>query len=160
MGFDDRMSDVRGAYERLRMLPLDSPLAQYAENVVFHIAGAHPLSGDYVGVDAVRCYLVKVAEVSAGQGGFTINSLFTDETGDLVLVAGTAFNNGAEPFFRPIVHLLRFSAGQLVEFWDNPFDQAAEDAFWRTQVPTQRTPQSRGPTTTGARPTPARPSRL
>lgn len=157
MSFGERIAAVRGAYEQSQMFPLDSPSVQYAENVVFHIAGAHPLSGDYVGVDAVRCYLAKVTEVSAGQGGFTVNSVFTDETGDLVLVEGTAFNNGAEPFFRTIVHLLRFSAGQLVEFWDNPFDQAAEDAFWRTQVPTRRIPRSRGPT---AHPAPARPSRV
>jgi hypothetical protein len=66
-----------------------------------------------------------------------VTSAFTDESGDLLLVEGTAFH-GDEPFVRTIVHLIRLRDGMVAEFWDNPFDQRAEDRFWSARVPAQR----------------------
>jgi hypothetical protein len=148
-----RIDHVRAAYARFQD-HRDPSSSAYGEGVVFHIAGAHPLSGDHVGVEAVTSYLARISAVSSDHSGFTITSIFTDETGDLVLVEGTAYHGGEEPFVRTIVHLLRFSHGKLVEFWDNPFDQPAEDAFWRARIPAQRDRRSQRPGGVGLQPAP------
>jgi ketosteroid isomerase-like protein len=135
MPTDSRTEAVRRVYADFRRDP-DRYFARFADDVVFHIAGHHPLSGDYTGLPAVRRYLEALAEVG---GGFTVTAVFTDETGDMVLVEGTAFH-GDEPFVRTVVHLLRLEDGLLAEFWDNPFDQVAEDRFWRSRIPAQRSP--------------------
>jgi hypothetical protein len=60
---------------------------------------------------------------------------------NLLLVEGIA-RSGRPAFVRPMVHVLRSQEGRLREFWDYPFDQRAEDAFWSAyapgRVPTQR----------------------
>ncbi len=107
------------------------------ENVVFHVSGGHPLSGDYVGVREVRRYLTSLKEATGGRGGFSVTSAFADDTGDEILVEGTAFH-GEGPYVRTIVHRLRVAGGKVVEFRDHPFDQQAEDRFWSARVPAQR----------------------
>lgn len=132
----DRADAVREAYATF---PADSePVWELcADDVVLHIAGDHPLSGDYVGLDAARGYVTAVIDATHGRGGFSVTSVFTDDAGELLLVEGTAFH-GEEPFVRTVVHLLRFADDRLVELWENPFDQRAEDRFWSARIPPQR----------------------
>lgn len=51
----------------------------------------------------------------------------------VALVQGTAVDQERE-FTRPIIHIFRAVDGRIAEFWDNPFDQYAEDDFWTTAV--------------------------
>lgn len=145
---DALTESVRAAYARLLEDP-DRAGALMSADVVFHVAGAHPLSGDHVGRDAVCRYLAAVTDAAHGRGGFSVTSAFADDSGDLLLVEGTAFH-GEEPFVRTIVHLIRLRGGMVVEFWDNPFDQRAEDRFWAAQVPRQRARSTRGRRSQGA----------
>ena len=143
-----RTREVRNVYSASAEGDFGPLLGLYADAITFHVAGQHPLAGDYQGREAVQGYLRAVASTAGGRSGFAVTSAFTDETEDLVLVEGTAFH-GDPPFVRPVVHLLRFEDGRVVEFWDNPFDQAAEDRFWRSRtIPAQRdrrTPRPGGP---------------
>lgn len=119
-----------------------------ADDIVFHIAGSHPLSGSHRGTAAVRGYLDAVQRVPGDHPGYTVTSVLEDRDNDLVLVEGTV-RSGDPVFERTVVHLLRFRAGLLVELWDYPFDQQAEDRFWcehvMRAVPGQRRPESTPP---------------
>lgn len=119
-----------------------------AEDIVFHVAGTHPLSGSYFGVDAVRTYIEAVRRVPGDHPGFTVASVLTDHHRDLLLVEGTA-RHGDPAFVRTVVHVLRLRDGMLAEYWDYPFDQGAEDAFWRSalpgRIPVQRTVPAEAP---------------
>ena len=42
--------------------------ALYSPDVVFHVSGRHPLSGDYLGLDSAFGYMLKVGEITEGQG--------------------------------------------------------------------------------------------
>lgn len=144
---DTLTESVRAAYTRFLRDP-DQVWDLLSPDVVFHVAGAHPLSGDHVGREAVRRYVAAVTEAAHGRGGFSVTSAFVEDSGELLLVEGTAFH-GEEPFVRTIVHLIRLRDGVVVEFWDNPFDQPAEDRFWTSQIPGQRSRRGGGrqPTT-------------
>ena len=127
---------VRYAYQAFAEDPA-SMWALFDDDVVFHISGDHPLSGDHVGITEVRRYLAAVREATGGRGGFSVTSAFTDDTGAEILVEGTAFH-GDGPYVRTVVHRLRLAGGKLAEFRDHPFDQQAEDRFWSARVPAQR----------------------
>ena len=118
---DTLTETVREAYAGFLLDP-EQAWSRLSPDVVFHVAGNHPLSGDHVGVEAVRRYVADVTRATNGRGGFSVTSAFTDDSGELLLVEGTAFH-GDEPFVRTILHLLRLEDGVVVEFWDNPFDQ-------------------------------------
>jgi ketosteroid isomerase-like protein len=45
---------------------LDTVMDQMADDVVWHVGGDHPLSGDYHGKGAVRAWNERVAELTAG----------------------------------------------------------------------------------------------
>jgi hypothetical protein len=73
--------------------------------------------------------MVEVARISGGRGGFEVQQLFANGEYGMAIVEGTAYN-GDFAFARGIVHVARLVDGRLVEYWDNPFDQYAEDEFW------------------------------
>jgi ketosteroid isomerase-like protein len=135
MDRDARAEVVRqayGAYTAGDRAPL---WALLAPEVTFHVAGDHPLSGDYRGADAVQGYLATIERLNGGTGGATLDTVFADETGELVLLESTTHHDGHA---RSIGHVLRFEDDRLVELWDNPADPEAEDRYWRARVPTQQ----------------------
>ncbi len=127
---------VRQAYQALAADP-ELLWEWLREDAVFHISGDHPLSGDYVGRAEISRYLAAVAEATGGRGGFSVTSAFADDTGDELLVEGTAFH-GDGPYVRTVLHRVRLVEGKVAEFRDHPFDQQSEDRFWSARVPTQR----------------------
>jgi ketosteroid isomerase-like protein len=120
---------LRAGYQAYADSDLTTLSALYGDDVVFHVSGHNPLSGDYDGKDAVFGYMLQVGEITGGNGGFEVESLFADEETAIAIVVGTAYFGDRE-FRRRIVHVNRFAGGQVREFWDVPFDQHAEDEFW------------------------------
>lgn len=128
---DPTQAFMEDAYLAFAKLDIDAIAAMFAEEVVFHVAGRHPLAGDYRGPDEVLGYFAAVLSTTGGKGGFTVRSLMSDGELGIALVDGTAHDRD-RAFTRPIVHVFRVVEHQLVEFWDNPFDQFGEDEFWTT----------------------------
>ena len=97
------------------------------EDLVLHVPGNHPLSGEYRGKDQMWGYLAKVAEVAGDRpGGYAVHALTTDDEGHgVALLEGTI-----RDFTRPVVHVWHIHDGRATEFWEASLDQAAEDAFW------------------------------
>jgi len=137
---DEYVDRVRAAYKALDAGRFDAAFDGLDEDVVMHIAGDHPLSGTYRGKEGIRTYVDALEEATEGTSGFTVLSVMVDEAAERVLVEGTAYTGREHPFVRTMVHQLRFDGGRVVEVWQRPFDQAAEDKFWRRQVPPQREP--------------------
>jgi len=126
---DTTRTFMEKAYTAYAAYDIDTIVTLFADDVVFHVAGRHPLAGDLRGPDEVLGYFAKVSSISGGRGGFTVRSLFTHAELGVALVDGTA-HDGDREFSRPIIHVFRVVDDRVVEFWDNPFDQHAEDEFW------------------------------
>jgi ketosteroid isomerase-like protein len=119
---------IRSLYDAYSALDIPAIDALLADNYAMHVSGQHPLSGDHRGKPAVWAYLGKVAEVSAGQGGFDVHSITTDGDGHAVaLLTGTI-----RDFVRPVIHVFHLRDGLITEFWDAYPDAQAEDEFWRS----------------------------
>ena len=130
-GDESTLALMEKAYKAYAELDIGTIVTLFADSVVFHIAGRHPLAGDHNGPEAVLGYLAAVSAISSGGGGFVVQSLLTNATLGVALVEGTAVHQERE-FTRPIVHIFHAVDGRVAEFWDNPFDQHAEDDFWTT----------------------------
>ena len=135
---DEYVARVRAAYDALNAGRFDAALSTMDDDVVLHIAGDHPLSGTYRGRRGLGEYLHRLQGATEAPGVYRVVSVLVDESSGDVLVEGTAHHGGEEPFVRTIVHQLRFDEGRIVEVWERPFDQAAENRFWRRRVPPQR----------------------
>ncbi|MFN7968505.1 MAG: nuclear transport factor 2 family protein [Acidimicrobiia bacterium] len=126
---------MRACYDAFARKDLDAIVALHHSDAIYHVAGTHPLAGDKVGIEAVLTYMLEVSQISGGRGGFVVEQVASDGDIAFSMAVGTAYH-GDSPFSRPIVHLARFDAGRVAEFWDLPLDQRAEDEFWTGAVAT------------------------
>jgi len=123
---DDTTALLRRAYTAYDAMDIAAIDALMTEDHVIHVAGHHPLAGDYVGKQAAWSYLGRVAEISQGRGGFEVHAITADDDGHgVALLTGTI-----QDFVRPVIHIWHVRDGQLSELWDASLDQRAEDAFW------------------------------
>ncbi len=120
---------MRATYLAYAEMDLEAIVKAHHEDVAYHVAGHGPLSGDKVGRDAVLAYMIEISTLTGGRGGFEIRSLAADRDVGMALVRATAWA-GQEEFIRDVVHVARISERQIIEFWDSPLDQYAEDDFW------------------------------
>ena len=104
------------------------------EDVLCHVTGAHPFSGDYRGVAEI-VELLRAMDEAGGDHSFTVTNVMSDDTGSQVLVEGVARHGS---FARHVINRLRYDGELLAELWLKPLDQRAEDEFWRGRVPHQR----------------------
>jgi ketosteroid isomerase-like protein len=118
-------SVVRSLYDAYAAMDVATIDGLLVEDYVMHVSGGHPLS--HSGKPAVWAYLGKVAEVVAGNGGFDVHSVTTDEEGHAVaLLTGTI-----RDYVRPVIHVFHLRDGKITEFWDAYPNAEREDAFWR-----------------------------
>jgi hypothetical protein len=99
------------------------------DDVLWHVGGNHPLSGDYRGRQAVLDYFAKVQNLTTqtlnldpieilaggGFGAIFLRVRAEREGKDLDVTMAEAF---------------RAEGGQLAEFWATADDQEAVDRFW------------------------------
>lgn len=132
MNRDETTAVVRSAYDAYAAMDIAAMEALLTDDHTIHVAGHHPLSGDYAGKQAVWGYLARVAEIGQGNGGFAVHAVTADDEGQgVALLIGTI-----RDFVRPVIHIWHVRDGQLAELWDASMDQQAEDAFW-THATTQ-----------------------
>ena len=123
---EETIAVARRAYDAYASMDIAAMDALMTDEHVVHVAGHHPLSGEYRGKQAVWGYLGRVAEISGGRGGFDVHAITADDDGHAVaLLTGTI-----RDFVRPVIHVWHVRGGQLAEMWDASLDQQAEDAFW------------------------------
>ena len=124
---------LRNGYRAYAESDMATLSALYSPDVVFHVSGRHPLSGDYLGLDSAFGYMLKVGEITEGRGGFEVETALADDDTVVAVVTGVAWSKDTE-FRRRIMHVYRIENGQVREFWDLPYDQHAEDEFWTKAV--------------------------
>jgi ketosteroid isomerase-like protein len=101
----------------------------FADDVVWHIAGRSPVSGDYVGKEQIFGFFGKLQELSQGTSKVEVHDLLADDEHGVAIVTESATRDGRN-FEGRTVHVLHLSGGKVTEFWDAHIDQASADEFW------------------------------
>jgi uncharacterized protein len=100
-----------------------------AEDILWHVGGKHPLSGDYRGVEAVLDYYAKVREQTGGTLTLeAVDILANDDHGGVFMrVRGEREGKTIDV---ELAEALTFDAsGRWVEYWALADEQEKVDAF-------------------------------
>lgn len=97
-----------------------------ADDVVWHVPGAHPMAGDLRGLEAVVAWLVRLRAL-----GFTLreHDVFGNDAHVCALSVMGARRPGVEVETR-VVSVFHFRDGRQVERWIHPEDPVAWDAIF------------------------------
>lgn len=119
---------VRSVYEAFGRGDMEGLFNTFTDDIVFHVPGNTPLSGDHRGKEQLSRFFQNVGERSAG----TIRLEVHDVVGSDQHVVGLANISGqpkGQPLSYHVVHVWHVRDGKLAEMWEHP-EQAGFDAFW------------------------------
>ena len=120
---------LRKGYEAYSAGDLETIDGLFDDEIVWHVAGRGPLSGDYHGKEEVFGFFGKIMELSGGTAKLDVHDIVANDEHGVVLLTSTASREGRD-FSGTDVHVFHIRDGKTVEFWDSPTDQYAVDEFW------------------------------
>jgi ketosteroid isomerase-like protein len=101
----------------------------FADDILWHVPGRNPLSGDYRGKEQVFALFGKLAEQTGGTFHAEVHDLLANDTHGVGLVTVTA-TRGDRSLTVNQVNVLHLRDGKVTEGWIASTDQQAEDEFW------------------------------
>ena len=108
----------------------DAMGAALADDAVWHVGGAHRLSGDYRGRDAILDYFETVWMETADTMKLAPLEVMANDRHGAAFLHVTAERHG-QPLDVVLAEEFRFDEdGRILEFWAHANDQAAIDRFW------------------------------
>jgi len=101
----------------------------FAENVVWHAAGASPISGEYRGRDAVFTLFRRITELSGGTFQIEVHTVLADDEHGVALTRPTASREGKR-LRAQSVNVFHVRDGRITEVWQASEEQPVIDDFW------------------------------
>jgi uncharacterized protein len=120
---------LRRGYAAYGSGDMDTINELFADDVVWHVAGRSPLSGDYNGKEQVFGFFAKLQEMSEGTSKVEVHDLLANDEHGVAVVTESATRSGRN-YEGNATHVLHLRDGQVTEFWDAHTDQYAADEFW------------------------------
>ena len=109
---------------------LDALRDFYGEDVLWHVAGRHSLSGDYRGRDALFDYFRKASELTGNSLRLHPLSILASDRHTAMFTRVTGERDG-KTLDVVLAQVLRVGPdGRWTEYWAVADDQDAVDAFW------------------------------
>ena len=102
----------------------------FADDVVWHVAGAHPLSGDYVGRDALVEYFLRARDESAATLKLEPSGILASDRHVAIFLRATGERDGKTLDVEMAETISVGADGLWTEFAAMPDDQASVDEFW------------------------------
>ena len=120
---------LRGDYEAFSKGDLDHVMATFTDDVVAHIAGHSPISGEYRGKDGIQGFFGQLFELTGGTFAVEVHAVIADDGHGAVLSKQTGQREG-RTLSSNAVELFHLRDGKISEFWSLVEDLDALDAFW------------------------------
>jgi len=121
---------LREAISTFNSGDFDAYREYFTEDVVWHVAGNHPLSGDYRGRDAIFEYFQKVRDMTGGGLRSEPQDVLADDAHGGVFTRVTA-TRGDRRLDVVLAQAYRINPdGKFTEYWALADDQDAVNAFW------------------------------
>jgi uncharacterized protein len=123
--------ELAAAYQADGTVDLGRLVPQLHPDVVLHVPGEQPLSGDHQGLTAIAAFLVGSREVTvAGERIDRVDTLVGDDHVALLVHVSGERADGRR-LDNVTIHLARLDeAGLITDIWFHNRDQAHVDAFW------------------------------
>ena len=101
----------------------------FAADVVWHLPGDNPISGDHKGRHAVFAVFAKVAELTGGTFKIELHDVLANDEHAVALTRATASRQGKQinVLESAIYHVMN---GKVTEFWSFSQDQRLNEEFW------------------------------
>jgi uncharacterized protein len=101
----------------------------FADDIVWHVGGRSPITGEYKGKSAVFGFFAQLAERTNGTFRLDLHDVLANDEHAVALATVTAErdgktlrDNGAQVF--------HVQGGKVTESWFHPGDEYASDDFW------------------------------
>ena len=124
---------IRCAYGAFSRGDMEGVFALFAKDILWHVPGRGPLSGDYRGHVEVQGFFQHFMELSSGTFRLQVDHILAE--GDLVVVLCTdKAQRGNLSKTSQQVHVWTVRDGYAATFREYQGDQQSEDEFWSASV--------------------------
>lgn len=120
---------VRRGYEAFSKGDMDTLATLMSEDVIWHVPGSNPLSGDKKGRDDTFAYFGQLMERSGGTLKIDLHDIVGGDEHVVGLHHDSAEREGKTLDSNEIL-IFHVSNGQIVEAWEQYPDLAEFDKFW------------------------------
>ena len=120
---------LRKGYEAFDKGDMATITDLFAENVVWHVPGDSPISGEHRGRDAVFAVFAKTGQLSGGTFKIELHDVLANDEHAVALTRAAGSRQGKQlnSLDTDVYHM---SNGKVTEFWSFAEDQRATDEFW------------------------------
>lgn len=126
----DRVQRLREGYDAFGRGDLEALRRLFAPDIVWHVVGNNPLSGDYRGIDAVFEFFGKVFTETGGTFKNDVHDVLANDSHGVAMVRQSGERSGNK-LDTNAVHVVHYNdQGQIVESWILPEKATESDAFW------------------------------
>jgi ketosteroid isomerase-like protein len=119
---------IRQAWLAVANSDIDTLMALWADDIVWHVTGNNPWKGDHVGHEAVLEYLAQVGEAGDAYDTTLESVLANDEYA--AAVCHVSSKRGDRVLEVDQVLFGRFEGRRIKEIWTLSLDPSAVDRFW------------------------------
>jgi len=124
---------IQSAYDAFFRGDVETAIASFADDILWHVPGRGPLSRDYRGHAEVLGFFGHFNELSGGTFRVQVEEVLAQ--GDRVVVLCTeSAQRGGRSWSSPQVHVWTVKNGKATVFWQYQGDQQAEDEFWSSHA--------------------------
>ena len=123
------LEQARKGYEAFGNGDLETVDELMDDDIVWHVSGHSPMSGDYEGKEAVMGYFGRLMQETGGTFKNDIHDMLANDEHGVALVNVTA-SRGGKSIDQPSVNVFHMKDGKMTEFWAFTEDPTEWDAFW------------------------------
>ena len=126
----DHVQRLRDGYDAFGRGDLDALRGLFTSDIVWHVGGNSPLSGDYKGIDAVFEFFGRIFTETNGTFKNEVHDILANDQHGIALVTQSGERNGNK-IETNAVHVLHYNErGETTESWFLPEKAEEVDKFW------------------------------
>lgn len=120
---------LRRGYEAFAAGDMDTVLALFHPDILWHVGGSNKTTGDYRGHQEVMGFFGKMMELSGGSFRLDIHNIVANDVHGVVLVTAHGERDGQTMAVRE-ANIWHLADGKATEFWSFAEDQGAVDRLF------------------------------
>ncbi len=120
---------LRQGYEAFASGDMATLTDLFSEDVVWHLAGNNPISGDHKGRDAVFSAFARIGQMTGGTFKIDVHDVVANDEHAVALTRATGSREGKQ-YDSLDTDVYHVSNGKVTEFWSFTEDSAKADQFW------------------------------